>query len=211
MLERKLYCEACDRLTLDAGKIEEMIIMTENQEKKARSFPKRAALVAAALAAALCVTAAAVEVPAVQEFFATVFVTYSITTNDNVAAGLTLPSVAVEEREGRSILVVNGEETDITDALGQDGGYLYEGDGFQVQVDEHGVAIITSYGADGTVVTYSTKTPEGQDAVYNVTATGEDGEPFTVTAADTPGDVSWGLYNIVTDPSGAMEVQSAGK
>lgn len=209
MFDRKSYCEACGRLTLDAGKIEEMIIMTENQEKKAHRFPKRAALVAAALAAALCVTAAAVEVPAVQEFFATVFVT--ITTNDNVAAGITLPSVAVEEREGRSILVVNGEETDITDALAQDGGYLYEGDGFQVQVDEHGVAIITSYGADGTVVTYSTKTSEGQDVVYNVTATGADGEPFTVTAADTPGDVSWGVYNIVTDPSGAMEVQSAGK
>lgn len=209
MFDRSQYCNACAKLTLGADKIEEMISMTENQEKKARLFPKRAALVAAALAAALCVTAAATEVPAVQEFFATVFVT--ISTNSDVAAGLTLPSVAVEEREGRSILVVDGTETDVTDALAKDGKYLYEGDNFQIQVDEHGVAIITAYGTDGTVVTYSTETQEGQDVVYNVTTEGRDGEPITVTAGDTPDDVSWGLFNVVVDQSGAMDVTEAGE
>lgn len=205
MFEKNSYCNACARMTLGADKIEEMIVMTENQEKKARLFPKRAALVATALAAALCITAAAAEVPAVQEFFATVFVT--ISTNGDVATGLNIPSVAVEEREGRSILIVDGEETDVTDALAKDGKYLYEGDGFEVEVDEHGAAIITAYGADGTVVSYSTQTPEGQDVVYTVTSEDENGQPVTFEASDgSEDDVNWGEYNVVVDPSGAMDV-----
>ena len=119
MFDQSSYCNDCAKITLGADKIEEMILMTENQKKKALRFPKRAALLAAALVAALCLTAAAAEVPAVQEFFATVFVT--ISTNGDLATGLTLPTVAVEEREGRSILIVNGEETDVTDALAKEG------------------------------------------------------------------------------------------
>lgn len=210
MFDRSSYCNACARMTLGADKIEEMISMTENQEKKALRFPKRAALVAAALAGALCVTAAAAEVPAVQEFFATVFVTVS--TKDGVAAGLNIPSVSVEEREGRSILIVDGEETDVTDALAKDGKYLYEGDGFEVEVDEHGAAIITAYGVDGTVVSYSTQTPEGQDVVYTVTSEDENGQPITDTfMASEADDVNWGNYNVVVDKSGAMDVSPAGE
>lgn len=211
MFEKSSYCNACARMTLGADKIEEMISMTENQKKVCR-FPKRAALLAAALAAALCVTAAAAEVPAVQEFFATVFVT--ISTKDGVAAGLNIPSVSVEEREGRSILIVDGEETDVTSALAKDGKYLYQGDGFEVEVDEHGAAIITAYGADGTVVSYSTQTPEGQDVVYTVTSEDENGQPITdtFTASDADADgVSWGNYNVVVDPSGAMDVSPIGE
>lgn len=210
MLDRSSYCKACARMTLGADKIEEMIVMTENQEKKARRFPKRAALLAAALAAALCVTAAAAEVPAVQEFFATVFVT--ISTNGDVAAGLNIPSVSVEEREGRTLLTVDGKETDVTDALAKDGKYLYEGDGFEVEVDEHGAAIITAYGADGTVVSYSTQTPEGQNVVYTVTGEDGNGQPITYEASDgSEDDVSWGEYNVVVDQSGAMDVSPAEK
>lgn len=198
MFDRSSYCNACAGMTLGADKIEEMIVMTENQEKKALRFPKRAALVAAALAAALCVTAAAAEVPAVQEFFATMFVT--ISTKDGVAAGLNIPNVAVEEREGRSILIVDGEETDVTDALAREGKYLYKGDGFEVEVDEHGVAIITAYGADGTVVSYSTQPLEGGDVVYTVTSEDENGQPVTDT-----------FYNLVVDQSGAMDVSSVEK
>lgn len=210
MFDPNSYCNACAKMTLGADQIEEMIVMTENQEKKAHSFPRRAALVAAALAAALCITAAAAEVPAVQEFFATVFVT--ISTKDGVAAGLNIPSVAVEEREGRSILIVDGEETDVTDALAKDGKYLYQGDGFEVEVDEHGAAIITAYGTDGTVVSYSTETPEGQDVVYTVTGEDENGQPVTFESSDgAEDDVSWGEYNVVVNQSGAMDVSSIEK
>lgn len=197
MFDPRSYREACDMLALDTEKIEEMITMTENSKKRAVRRPARVALVAAALAAALCVTAAAAELPAVKEFFATVFVTVSV--NGDLAADIDLPSVAVEEREGRSILVVNGEETDITDDLARKGEFLYEGDGFQVQVDENGVAIVTAYGEDGMLVTYSTELGGGENAVYTVTADEsaeggmrvqavglEDGKMVSYDVIDTP-------------------------
>ena len=104
MFDPRSYREACDRMTLDAEKIEEMIAMTENTSKKTVRRPARVALLAAAVVAALGITASAAELPAVQEFFATIFVTVA-----SDGAGLNLPSVAVEEREGRSILLVDGE------------------------------------------------------------------------------------------------------
>lgn len=210
MFDRSSYCKDCARMTLGADKIEEMISMTENQEKKALRFPKRAALVAAALAGALCLTAAAAEVPAVQEFFSTVFVT--ISTNGDVTAGLSIPNVSVEEREGRSILTVDGEETDVTDALARDGKYLYEGDGFEVEVDEHGEAIVTAYGSNGTTVTYTVGGEVTGGVVYNVTSEDENGQPTTFLTSDDDEDaVSWGEYNVVVDKSGAMDVSPAGE
>ena len=214
MFEKSSYCNACARMTLGADKIEEMISMTENQ-KKVRRFPKRAALLAAALAAALCVTAAAAEVPAVQEFFATVFVTVS--TKDGVAAGLNIPSVSVEEREGRSILIVDGEETDVTDALAREGGYLYEGDGFQVAVDENGVAMVTSYGDDGTTVSWSTEGGATRDGVvYTVTADDKDESYHNYTiigeveGAELPAEADgMATYEITTDGDGVISVRSA--
>lgn len=207
MLVRKLYCEACDRLTLDAGKIEEMIIMTENQEKKAHRFPKRAAPVAAALAAALCVTAAAAEVPAVQKFFTSIFVT--ITVKGEEVNGFNIPSVAVEERDGRSILVVNGEETDITEALAKDKEYLYEGDGFQVAVDENGVAVVTAYGTDGTEITYSTEDLSGGTAIYEVTSDLEMEEVRVQAVDGDGGGFDLAEYEIVADQNGAVTVVAA--
>ena len=67
MFDPKTYRDLCDRLILDTEKIEEMIVMTENQNKKTTSHrPIRVALIAAALAAALGVTASAAELPAVK-------------------------------------------------------------------------------------------------------------------------------------------------
>ena len=125
MFDPKSYCKACDRLSLDEDKIKEMIVMTENQKKPVHR-PVRVALVAAALAVALGITASAAEIPAVKEFFTTMFIT--ITTKDGSPLGLSLPEVTVEEREGRRILVVNEDRVDVTDALAQKGEYLYEGD-----------------------------------------------------------------------------------
>ena len=192
MFDPRSYREACDRMTLDAEKIEEMIAMTENTSKKTVRRPARVALLAAAVVAALGITASAAELPAVQEFFATIFVTVA-----SDGAGLNLPSVAVEEREGRSILLVDGEETDITDALAQEGGYLYEGDGFEVAVNENGVAMVTAYGDNGMSVSYSTEQENVQGGtVYNVTTAG-DGQDLH-------------NYNIITDVKGA-EVLTEGE
>lgn len=212
MFDPKSYCKACDKLTLDAGKMKEMITMTENTGKKPVRRPTRVVLVAAALAAALGITASAAELPAVQEFFATIFVTV---TADGEAAGLTIPSVAVEKREGRSILVVDGEETDITDALAQDGKYLYEGDGFEVAVDENGVAVVTSYGDNGMTVRYSTEDPGVQGGVvYKVTSDDEDLTDYNVSVdvagTEAPEETdSMSTYEITVDDSGAVNVKSA--
>ena len=219
MFDPRSYREACDELTLDTGKIEEMIFMTENTEKKALRRPARVAVVAAALAAALCVTAAAAEVPAVKEFFATVFVT--ISTNDESAAlGLNMPSVAVEEREGRSILVVNDEELDVTDALAEEGSYLYEGDGFEVAVDENGAATVTVFGKDGMTVSYSTEDNGAQGGiVYNVATDGqvrpESRTDYSVSVdVEAPeGAEAQGMttYNIVADERGEIQISPAGE
>lgn len=213
MFDPRSYRNVCDRMTLDAEKIEEMISMTENQEKKTLARrPMRVAMLAAAMVAALGITASAAELPVVQEFFATIFVTV---TADGEAAGLNLPSVAVEEREGRSILLVDGEETDITDALAREGGYLYEGDGFQVKVDENGVAIVTSYGDNGMTVSYSTEDPDAQGGmVYTVTTDDEDESCHDYTiigeveGAELPAEAGgMATYEITTDGSGAINVK----
>ena len=136
----------------------------------------------------------------------------TISANGDVTAGLSIPNVSVEEREGRSILTVDGEETDVTDALARDGKYLYEGDGFEVEVDEHGEAIVTAYGSNGTTVTYTVGGEVTGGVVYNVTSEDENGQPVTdtITASDADG-VSWGEYNVVVDKSDAMEVTPAGE
>ncbi|MCI9264250.1 MAG: hypothetical protein HFF06_06710 [Oscillospiraceae bacterium] len=210
MFDPKLYRKACDRMILDAEKIEEMISMTENQDKRTTARrPLRAAMLAAAVVAALGITASAAELPAVKEFFATIFVT--VTSDDT---GLTIPSVAVEEREGRSILLVNDEETDITDALAQEGGYLYEGDGFRVEVDEKGVAVVTSYGDNGMTVSYSTEDPEVQGGmVYKVTTDNEGLSEYDlsvdVVGAAAPAEVEGiSSYQVTTDDNGVISVKS---
>ncbi len=212
MFDPKLYHKACDRMTLDAEKIEEMISMTENQDKRTTARrPLRAAMLAAAVVAALGITASAAELPAVKEFFATIFVT--VTSDDT---GLTIPSVAVEEREGRSILLVNDEETDITDALAQEGGYLYEGDGFRVEVDEKGVAVVTSYGDNGMTVSYSTEDPEVQGGmVYKVTTDDEGLSEYELSvdvvgaAAPAEAEVEGiSSYQVTTDDNGVISVKS---
>jgi len=205
MFDPQNYREACSQLTLGQEKIEEMISMTEDRKRKRLHRPARVLLVAAALAGALCVTAAAAEVPAVKEFFATVFV--SISVDDKIAAGISLPSVAVEKQEERTILHVNGEEIDVTDALAREGAYLYEGDGFTVEVDKDGVATATAYGADGTVVSYTTDGAEGEETVYHVASDVEGGDAFEVYATGEE-DGEWKQYEIDTYQSGAVDIYS---
>lgn len=196
MFDLKSYCESCDRLTLSTEKMEEMIFMTENQnEKRTARRPARILLIAAAVAAALGITASAAELPAVQEFFANIFVTVSVT--DGSFKGMEIPTMAVEQREGRTLLVLDQEEIDVTDALARDGEYLYKGEGYEVHVDADGLAVLTAHSADGeNVLSFSVGPNAGDGPVsYNV-MTEEDADP----------EVRTGLYNIVTDDAGSVEV-----
>ena len=175
MFDLKSYRKACDRMTLDAEKIEEMIAMSENMSKKSIRRPARMAAVAAALVAALGITASAAELPAVKEFFATVFVT--VTTNDGELADMSIPTMAVEERDGRTFLFLDEEEIDVTDALNRDGKYVHEGGDYTVEVDESGSARMTVLcGEDGEVMTFTTKpNTKGEAVNYDVITGGENG------------------------------------
>lgn len=186
MLDIKGYQKACDRLTLDTETLEEMIEMVENQKKKVLRRPTRVALVAAALVAALGITASAAELPAVQQFFARVFVT--VNTDDGIFTGLEVPTVAVDKREGRTILLLDEEEIDVTDALAKDGEYLYEGEGFEVRVDADGVAVLTAKSSDGEVILSFSTEPGAQSDVVDYTV-----------SANVEEEVEVGIYTVVAD------------
>lgn len=195
MFDLKSYREACDKMILDGEKMEEMINMIENMEKKTSRRPARVAMVAAALVAALGITASAAEIPAVKEFFANVFVTVSLT--DGTFGELSIPTMAVEKREDRTFLLLDEKEIDVTDALAKEGEYLYEGEGYEVRVDAEGVAVLTARSDDGeNVLSFSTGPNAGEGPVsYNVMAEG-DADP----------EVQTGIYNIVTDDAGSVDV-----
>lgn len=185
MFDPRSYREACDALALDTEKIEEMILMTENSSKKTHSRPARVALVAAAMAAALCVSAAAAELPAVKEFFATVFVT--VKTDEGMLSGMNIPTMAVEEREGRTFLLLDEEEIDVTDAIADGGEYLYEGEDFTVRVDADGEATLTvPCGEDGKAISITTRPGmKDEKATYNV-------------VTDSDGALKTGVYEVTS-------------
>lgn len=194
MFDEKTYREACAHLTLGTEKLEEMIAMTENtNQKKHFSRPMKTVLIAAACVAALCVTAMAA--PAVQKMF----MSFSVTVTDrdgNVgdAQMFVCPDLALEKRDGKDILTVNGEEIDVTDAFAKDGKYVLTEQDATVTVTPDGEVTVDMDTADGPVV-YSFSLPGGTGAV--------------ITKNDevlTGGEI--GSY-IVTDQNGEMEVTPA--
>lgn len=193
MFDPNTYREACAHLTLGTEKLEEMIAMSENTNKKRLSRPVKTALIAAACVAALCITAFAA--PAVQKMFMSFTVT--VTDRDgNVgdAQMFVCPDLALEKRDGRDILTVNDEEIDVTDAFAKDGKYVLEEKDATVTVTPDGEVTVNMETADGPMV-YSFSIPG--DATAIITHNGEE---------LTGGEI--GSY-IVTDQNGAMEVTPA--
>ncbi len=136
MFDTNKYRNVCGQVHLDAEKLEEMIAMTENTNPKKRlTRPMRTALIAAACVAALCVTALAA-VPAVQQLFTTYTVT--VKSDGDLKTAITVPPMSLEDRDGRSILTVDGEEIDVTDAFAKDGKYTFEREGAAITVDSEG-------------------------------------------------------------------------
>lgn len=133
MFDPQGYRDACRELTAPEDKIEEIIHMT-NQNQKRRGRPFKVALVAAAAVAMTVVGASAANPQAVQDFFLQIATVIKVdefredmtTTDGGVLTVYHMPEVSVENRGDRTVLVVNGEETDITDALERDGRYVYE-------------------------------------------------------------------------------------
>ena len=134
MFDPKLYREACREITVPEDKIEEIIAMTENTGKK-RMRPMRTALICAAAVAMMVVSVAAANPEGFESFLIDVGSIVrvdryrsDVTTEDGETFSMVAsPEAKVENRDGRAILVVNGEDAaDITDALAQDQHYVFE-------------------------------------------------------------------------------------
>ena len=134
MFDRRLYHEVCRELRAPEEKIEEILTMTKNNPTKKRHRPVRTMLVAAAAVAMMAVGVSAANPEAVQEMLfqiATVvrvdeFRQEMTTTDGEQLTVLSLPEIRVENQDGRAVLVIDEEQTDITDALARDGSYVYE-------------------------------------------------------------------------------------
>ena len=134
MFDPKLYHDVCSEMHISEEKLQEVIHMTEQNKKRAIRRPLRVGLAAAAVCALLVGTAGAANPEFLEEIMlsirsAVVVSEYQqeLTMEDgSQMTVLHFPDVSVEERDGRTILIVNGAETDITDALAQEGRYVWE-------------------------------------------------------------------------------------
>lgn len=134
MFDPKLYREACRELRAPEDKIEEIIAMTEKTNKK-RIRPLRTALIAAAAVAMMVVSVAAANPEEFQAFVVNLGSIVrvdryrsDVTTEDGETFSmLSVPNAKLENRDGRAILTLNGEDAaDITDALVRDRHYVFE-------------------------------------------------------------------------------------
>lgn len=171
MFDPERYREECSELKLSGEKLQEMITMTEKTKRTVRR-PMRVALIAAALVAALGITAGAASSDAVQDFFTTIRFSISDAALDGegIYSVPEMPEVRVGTRGDRVILTLDGEETDITDTLDKDGSYVYEKEteagGYEVTVKDDLTWSVTAYTADHeTVVTFTSAEDSGEDGV----------------------------------------------
>lgn len=201
MFDPKSYRNACDRLTLGTEKLEEMITMTEtNTVKKRLSRPVKLALLAAACVAALTVTAFAS--PAIQQLFTSYTVTYR--SSEGMRTAFAVPPMNLSERDGRTILTVDEEEIDVTDAFAQDGKYAFERDGVAITVNADGWVDIET--ADGMPMSYGfnlygkTPLPAADDPRVDAAPAGE---------AELPhpnGDEVQEQFTVLPAPDGGMNI-----
>ena len=185
MFDSKLYREACRELTAPEDKIEEIIAMTEKTKKK-HFRPLRTALIAAAAVAMMVVSVAAANPEGLQEFVFTIMSATQVddyrmdlTTTEGDVTVFSIPEAEIQERDGRAILVLNGEdEVDITDALEETGKYTYEKD----SGDSHLTAVVEGT-VDNWTITMKVGKP-GEDAfAYTFT---KDEEGNVTAKADIP-------------------------
>ena len=133
MFDRRSYLDTISALRADPDKLEEIIKMKENDRRHIPHSLRPVAAVAAALAL-LGISVGAVNTEPVQEFLYHISTAVQvgvfrqdITTEEGVDLTIYhMPEVSLEDRDGRAILLLDGEETDITDALAQDGHYTFQ-------------------------------------------------------------------------------------
>ena len=121
MFDPKLYREACRELSAPEDKIEEIIAMTEKTNKK-HFRPLRTALIAAAAVAMMVMGVSAANPEAAQEFWLTLRNAVQVdqyrmdltTEEGEKVSVISVPEARLENRDGRAVLMVNGEDAALT-------------------------------------------------------------------------------------------------
>lgn len=204
MFDTNKYRKACAQTKLDAQKLEEMIAMTENTNSKKRlSRPMKTALIAAACVAALCITAFAA-VPAVQQLFTTYTVTYR--SSEGMKTAIAIPPMSLAEKDGRTILTVDEEEIDVTDAFAKEGKYSFQYEDATITVDSEGWVDIAT--EDDLSMSYGFnlygKTPAKGDAPQD---DGVDAAPAEEMELPNPNaDEVQEQYTVLPAPDGGMNI-----
>lgn len=203
MFDPKLYREACRELRAPEDKIEEIIAMTEKTSKK-RIRPLRTALIAAAAVAMMVVSVAAANPEMVEDFTGRIAsiirvdkYRMDLTTEDGEQINVySIPEAAVENRDGRAILTLDGEDiADITDVLKTEGYYTYESTSGESRLivrvggtAEKWTATVKIGDTDGPAYTFSSDSEgNGSASAPTVPVEAEDGSyvSTTVTVHDS--------------------------
>lgn len=116
-----LYRKTCsESLRLSEEKFEGMIVMTENKKRELHR-PIQIALIAAALACVMCVTAAAANPEMVAQIWRSLSISVICEDENMVVIQADIPEISVKRMDERVILAVDNEQLDITEALERDG------------------------------------------------------------------------------------------
>lgn len=216
MFDPKLYREACREITAPEDKIEEIIAMTEKTNRK-QFRPLRTALVCAAAVAMMVVSVAAANP---EEFQAFLIDVKSYVQVDRYRADVTMengetfsmvqaPKAKVENRDGRAVLVVNGEDVaDITEALSQEQHYVFEdiSEDTKITITVNGtidkwtmekeVGIIK---ADGSYHRFGSENVTSEDVDDSLMGTFINGDPWSDRSVDvTDADVTYSMVVTTT-------------
>lgn len=193
MFDPDLYRKTCSEgMKLSGETLEEMIFMTENKKRGLRR-PVQIALTAAALAVVMCVTAAAANPEAVEKFWKSFTVSVVSTDGDTVMVKADMPQINVAEKDGRVLLTIDGEQTDITDDLAQNGSYTrtFVTENGDAQLDVNGDltwSVTCHYSDDSGTVSYSSN--DQLDIMYrdDLGLEIENAQTFTFTDDETRTD-----------------------
>lgn len=149
MMNHDVFQETFSRLHASEEAKREVFFMAMQQKTKRRGrLAVKTAGVAAAVMMGLAATAGAINAATGGRLFTTLtavwsdgFKTIYETETGETYTGYQMQGV-VEEREGRLLLLVGGEEIDITDTLAEEGSYTYvlEEEGFSLTVKVTGDA-----------------------------------------------------------------------
>ena len=189
MFDPKLYREACRELKAPEDKIEEVIAITENTNKK-KCRPLRAALIAVAAVAMMVVGVSAANPGMVEDFAGHIAEIIQVnryrmdlTTEDGLKITVfSAPQATVENRDGRAILQIDGKDAaDITDELNADGRFYYE------SATEEGLLTVT---VEGTVENWTASVmigdPDGPIYTYSSMQDGKGVMSAPAVSVETP-------------------------